>query len=106
MEALQHGRDEQRDFEQYDFECDTVEQHYAGQTSKNETSRSEWKAPAGYSDHFDHHANFYNAIRTGGKVKEDAVFGFRAAAAGLASNKSLFEQKIVLWDPVNMKLAG
>jgi len=39
-------------------------------------------------------------------VKEDTAFGFRAAAAGLASNKSLFEQKIVLWDPVNMKLAG
>lgn len=90
---------------QEDFKA-WYEQHYAGQTSKNETSRSEWKAPAGYSDHFDHHANFYNAIRTGGKVKEDAAFGFRAAAAGLASNKSLFEQKIVLWDPVNMKLAG
>jgi predicted dehydrogenase len=78
--------------------------HYAGQSAKAESTRTEWKAPAGYSDHFDHHANFYHAIRTGGKVKEDAAFGFRAAAAGLASNKSLFEQKIINWDPVKMVL--
>ncbi len=78
--------------------------HYAGKTGKSETSRMDWKAPAGYSDHFDHHANFYHAIRTNGKVQENAEFGFRAAAAALASNKSLFEEKIVKWDPVNMRL--
>jgi hypothetical protein len=81
------------------------EKQYAGQTSKPETSRTEWKAPAGYSDHLDHHSNFYHAIRTNGKVQENAEFGFRAAAAGLASNKSLFEQRIIKWDPVKMKLA-
>lgn len=80
------------------------EKHYAGQTTQKETSRMEWKAPQGYSDHFDHHANFYKAIRTDGKVVEDAEFGFRAAAAALSTNKSLFEQKIIGWDPVAMKL--
>ncbi|GGY64600.1 hypothetical protein GCM10011613_05470 [Cellvibrio zantedeschiae] len=80
------------------------EKYYAGQSDKKETSRMEWKAPQGYSDHFDHHSNFYNAIRTNGKVKENAEFGFRAAAAALATNKSLFEQKIINWDPVAMKL--
>jgi predicted dehydrogenase len=77
---------------------------YAGKTAKGETSRMEWKAPEGYSDHLDHHSNFYHAIRTQGKVVENAEFGFRAAAAGLASNMSLFEKKIVKWDPVRMVL--
>ena len=78
--------------------------HYEGQSAKAESSRSEWKAPEGYSDHLDHHSNFYHAIRTNGKVQENAEFGFRAAAAGLASNKSLFEKRIINWDPVKMKL--
>ena len=80
------------------------EKHYAGQSTKKESSRMEWKAPEGHSDHFNHHANFYQAIRTNGKVTENAEFGFRAAAAALATNKSLFEQKIINWDPVKMRL--
>ena len=32
-------------------------------------------------------------------IKEDALFGMRAAGPALASNKSLFEKKIVEWDP-------
>jgi len=80
------------------------EKYYAGQSTQKETSRMEWKAPQGYNDHFDHHSNFYNAIRTNGKVKENAEFGFRAAAAALSTNKSLFEQRIINWDPVAMKL--
>jgi predicted dehydrogenase len=82
------------------------EKQYAGKTTKVEKNGSEWKAPDGYSDHFDHHANFYHAIRTGGKVQEDAAFGLRAAAPALASNMSLFQQKIIGWDPVNMKLVS
>ena len=39
-----------------------------------------FKAPAGYSDHLDHFTNFFDSVRTGKKVVEDAEFGFRAAA--------------------------
>jgi predicted dehydrogenase len=63
-----------------------------------------FKAPAGYSDHLDHFTNFFDAIRTGKKVVEDAEFGFRAAAPALACNESYFTKKIVQWDPVAMKL--
>ena len=63
-----------------------------------------YKAPAGYSEHLDHFTNFFDAIRTGKKVVEDAAFGFRAAAPALACNESYFTKKIVKWDPVNMKL--
>ena len=63
-----------------------------------------YKAPAGYDEHLDHFTNFFDAIRTGKPVVEDAEFGFRAAAPALACNESYFNKKIIHWDPVNMKL--
>lgn len=63
-----------------------------------------FKAPAGYNDHLDHITNFFDAIRTGKQVVEDAEFGFRAAAPALACNESYFSKKIIQWDPVKMKL--
>lgn len=64
-----------------------------------------FKAPQGYSDHLDHFTNFFDSIRTGKPVVEDATFGFRAAAPALACNDSYFAKKIIKWDPVKMKLA-
>ncbi len=63
-----------------------------------------FKAPEGYSDHLDHFTNFFDSIRTGKPVVEDAEFGFRAAAPALSCNESYLSKKIVKWDPVNMKL--
>lgn len=63
-----------------------------------------FKAPQGYSDHLDHFTNFFDSIRTGKAVVEDAEFGFRAAAPALSCNESYFIKKIIRWDPVNMKL--
>ena len=63
-----------------------------------------FKAPAGYDDHLDHFTNFFDSIRTGKPVVEDAEFGFRAAAPALSCNASYFSKKIVHWDPVNMRL--
>lgn len=63
-----------------------------------------FKAPDGYDDHLDHFTNFFDAIRTGKQVVEDAEFGFRAAVPALACNDSFLTKKIVKWDPVNMKL--
>lgn len=61
-----------------------------------------FKAPEGYDDHLDHFTNFFDAIRTGKPVVEDAVFGFRAVAPALACNESYFNKKIIHWDPVKM----
>lgn len=55
--------------------------------------------------HYDHLSNFFEAIRTGKPVVEDATFGLRAAAPALACNTSYFEEKIIKWNPDNMKLA-
>lgn len=63
-----------------------------------------FKAPEGYSDHLDHFTNFFDSVRTGKKVVEDAEFGFRAAAPALACNESYFNKKIMHWNPKEMKL--
>ncbi len=67
-------------------------------------SDMEFKVPKDYSANVDHHLAFYGGIREGKPVKEDALFGMRAAGPALGSNKSLFEKKIIQWDPVNAKL--
>jgi predicted dehydrogenase len=61
--------------------------------------------PHEYSDHFDHHRNFINAVRTRKPVIEDPVFGFRAAGPALLSNMSYFEQRMYTWDPQSMTAA-
>lgn len=63
-----------------------------------------FKAPQGYSDHLDHFTNFFDSVRTGKPVVEDAIFGFRAAAPAISCNDSYFAKKIIHWDPNNMKL--
>ena len=62
--------------------------------------------PARYSDHLDHHRNFFSALRTRKPVVEDAVFGFRAAGPAVLSNVSYFEHRICEWDPGTMTVKG
>jgi predicted dehydrogenase len=64
----------------------------------------EFKAPEGYDSHVEHFANFFSGVREGKEVIENPVTGFRAAAPCLAANASYFQNKIINWDPVNMKL--
>lgn len=70
----------------------------------NSPKEMNFTAPRGYSDHLDHFINFFNGIRNGGQIVEDATFGLRAAGPALASNKSYFENRIINWDPKNMKV--
>ena len=64
----------------------------------------EFKAPQGYSEHYDHFVNFFNGIRNGSPIVEDATFGLRAAGPALASNMSYFENRPVNWDANKMKV--
>lgn len=61
-----------------------------------------FKKPRGQNDDLDHHKNFFNAIREGAPIVEDASFGLRAAGPALASNMSYFNQKVIHWDPEKM----
>lgn len=63
----------------------------------------EYKQPEGFDEHLAHVTNFFDSVRTGKPVVEDAAFGFRAAAPALACNESYFQKKIISWDPVSMK---
>ncbi|MCH8232628.1 MAG: Gfo/Idh/MocA family oxidoreductase [Bacteroidetes bacterium] len=56
--------------------------------------------------HYDHFHNFFTGVRTSKKVREDALFGYRAAAPALACNNSYFESKIIHWDPENLKIVN
>ena len=53
--------------------------------------------------HYDHFGYFFQAIREGTSVVEDAVFGYRASAPALACNDSYFNKEIILWDPEKME---
>ena len=66
---------------------------------------SEYRAPEGYNADLDHHLSFYRGIRENAPIVEDALFSMRAAGPALASNKSVFEKKIVNWDPVKAVVA-
>jgi len=52
---------------------------------------------------YDHMSNFINAIRKNGKVSEDAVFGYRAAAPALLCNDSYYQNAPMFWDPEKMQ---
>ncbi|WP_026969834.1 Gfo/Idh/MocA family oxidoreductase [Algoriphagus terrigena] len=73
-----------------------------GNFTQNEPTKFE--APEGYDDRVDHMITFFNGVRNGSPILEDAEFGLRAAAPSLACNLSIAQEKPILWDPVGMKL--
>ena len=73
-------------------------------TGIDPTTQETFPFPRGYSEQVAHHQNFYNAIRSRKPVVEDPVFGLRAAGPALMSNISCFEQRMVEWDPMNMRM--
>lgn len=64
-----------------------------------------YEAEKGYKGaHFDHFYNLFNAMRNKKAVVEDALFGYRAAAPALLCNDSYFNNRLIRWDPQNLKL--
>ncbi len=63
-----------------------------------------YAAPDDFDGDVAHLSNFFESMRTGKPVVQDAVFGFRAAAPCLACNDSYFQNKIINWDPEKMQL--
>jgi predicted dehydrogenase len=78
----------------------------AQQARAVQAGESSFAAPAGYNSHLEHLANFYESVRTGRKVVEDATFGLRAAGPALLTNESYFKQQAIKWDPVKMVVVG
>ncbi len=63
-----------------------------------------FEAPKGYDDRLDHFINFFDAIRTGKTVFEDASFGLRAAGPSILCNTSSEWGKPVEWNPTTMRV--
>lgn len=80
------------------------QKYYTVKPQIHEPSNTEYQAPQGYDDRYDHWVNLIAAVREGSSIKEDSEFGLRAAAPSLAANISHFEDKIVKWDPDKIKL--
>ncbi|MGN7822530.1 Gfo/Idh/MocA family protein [Chitinophaga sp. 22536] len=77
---------------------------YGANNGKPVETSSNYAAPAGYDDRLDHFKNFFESMRTGKAVVEDATFGLRAAGPALVTNQSYFSKKQLRWDPVKMKV--
>jgi predicted dehydrogenase len=86
-------------------------EHYR-QTHKGKTEpqtaptdgQIEYSAPEGYDSRVDHFRFFFQALREGGSVKENATFGARAAAPALLANYCYRNKRIYEWDPVKLEL--
>jgi len=64
-----------------------------------------YKAEEGYRGaHFDHFYNFFTSIRTGTTSREDALFGYRAAAPALLCNDSYFKERTIKWNPAQLQV--
>ena len=70
----------------------------------SESGETLYRSPRGYSDRLDHFRFFFDAMRNGGQVVEDATFGYRAAAPALLCNQSYREKRILDWNPDEMQL--
>jgi len=66
--------------------------------SMRPTGQEVFRPERGYSDHLDHHRNFFQAVKSRKPVVEDARFGLQAAGPALLSNRSVFEKKAFTWD--------
>ena len=75
------------------------------QTSSDK-SESRFAPPQGYDSRLDHFTNFFNAVRTGQPVVEDATFGLRAAGPALLTNRSYYDKRAYSWNPETMKVTG
>lgn len=89
---------------QKEFEKNYKEEHATKVPFAPDMDRTEeFRTPEEYDSRLDHFVNFFDSIRNGTPVFEDAEFGFRAAAPALLTNTSQQEERTVGWDPESMQ---
>lgn len=98
--VLTFSEEVQKEFEQNYEEEHADEVQYQPEMDQTE----EFRTPDGYNSRLDHLVNFFDSIRNNAPVFEDVTFGFRAAAPALLTNTSLQEQRVIRWDPDNMRI--
>jgi predicted dehydrogenase len=94
---------------------EAMQEAYKKEYAKQYPQRSEmegpkdlvYKVPQGYKgDRYEHFVNFFDSVRNGTEVVEDATFGLRACGPTEAGNISYFEKRIVTWDPEKMLIGS
>lgn len=65
-----------------------------------------YRAPSDYDSGLDHFGRFFHAIRHDdtSDIMQDPTFGLRAAAPSILPNDCIKQNKVFLWDPINMKI--
>jgi len=90
---------QQKEFEKW------YNQKYTSEEKREiEPEEKHFSAPENYDASLDHFTNFFEGIRNGKPIVEDASFGLRAAGPALASNLSYFKKKVINWDPEEMRV--
>ena len=74
-----------------------------GEVVLSEAGETRYQPPRSYDDRREHFSRFFHAMRTKGRVVEDATFGYRAAAPALLCNMSYREGRTLGWDPERMR---
>lgn len=91
---------------QEQFREEFMSTHDPSEQPEDLESENTFRAPDGYNDRLDHFANFFAAMREGGSVVEDSVFGHRAASAALLCNRSYRDGRRYRWDPDAMEVVS
>jgi predicted dehydrogenase len=89
---------------QQEYEKQYNAKYSAEDKRATQVGESVYEAPKGYNASLDHFSNFFESVRTGKPVVEDATFGLRAAGPVLLTNESYFQRKAINWDPVKMRI--
>ncbi len=80
---------------------------YPSTPQMNGPKEFKYTVPKDYKgDRYEHFVNFFASVRDNKPNIEDATFGLRTCGPTQCGNQSYFQQKIVGWDPVAMKILG
>ncbi|MEX1213002.1 MAG: Gfo/Idh/MocA family oxidoreductase [Balneolaceae bacterium] len=80
---------------------------YPQEPKVQEPNEFTYRDPDNYKGmRYDHFVNFFESVRNGTPVLQDATFGLRAAGPTFAGNLSYYEDRIVGWDPQRMRMTS
>ena len=78
---------------------------YASRPEMEGPKEFKYTVPKEYKgDRYEHFVNFFNSVRDNKPNIEDATFGLRACGPTQCGNMSLFQKKVVSWDPMKMQI--
>ncbi len=105
-EAVFEGYNSVRTFSEAEQQAfiEAYRQKYPTPEPAKTSESREYRLPPRYDSRYDHFTYFFESIRAGTPVYEDAVFGYRAAAPALLTNLSYLENRLYQWDPVAMQV--